>query len=108
MTTIQEEQTVQKHPPANHDDAQAAPVNGADHTGETLAAIQEDEESFEVVVHMPDPSIWPLVIATGTAMLMLGIVLGLWILGAGIVVLVIGIGGWLYQDIQVARRSEHH
>jgi hypothetical protein len=57
---------------------------------------------------MPDPSIWPLVIATGTALLMLGLVMGLWLLGVGVAVLVIGIGGWLYQDIQVARRSEHH
>jgi CBS domain containing-hemolysin-like protein len=105
MTTIQEEQTVQQHPPT--DQSAPAPTNGA-HTGGTLAAIQEDEESFEVVVHMPDPSIWPLVIATGTAIVMLGIVLGLWILFAGIAMLVIGIGGWLYQDIQVARRSEHH
>lgn len=106
MTTIHEEQTVPQPSPTDH--STPAPTNGAAHLGETLAAIQEDEESTDVVVHMPDPSIWPLVIATGTAGLMLGIVLGLWLLFAGVVVLVIGIGGWLYQDIQVARRSEHH
>jgi hypothetical protein len=96
---------VSHHPPTDH--SEPATANGAAHSDVSPAA-QDDEEGIEVVVHMPDPSIWPLVIATGTAILMLGIVLGLWLVGAGLIVLVIGIGGWLYQDIQVARRSEHH
>lgn len=59
-------------------------------------------------VHLPDPSIWPLVIAVGLAVLMSGIVLHLLVLLAGLAILVFGIGGWIYQDIQVARRSEEH
>jgi hypothetical protein len=103
---VKEEQTIQPQQPSST--AEPAPANGTASAPsiDTMDALEE--EGTEVVVHMPDPSIWPLVIATGTALLMLGLVMGLWLLGVGVAVLVIGIGGWLYQDIQVARRSEHH
>jgi hypothetical protein len=39
---------------------------------------------------------------------MAGIVIHLVVVLVGLAVFVFGIGGWLYQDIQVARRQEHH
>jgi plastocyanin len=46
-------------------------------------------------VHMPGPSYRPLIAAIGTAMLMLGLVFGEWLLGIGIIALIISLVGWL-------------
>jgi hypothetical protein len=80
-------------------------------TDEAESASLTAEDSHEeqaAEIHLPDPSIWPLVIAVGTAILMAGIILHLWMVLGGVLMLFIGIGGWLYQDVQVARRGGHH
>jgi hypothetical protein len=59
-------------------------------------------------IHLPDPSIWPFVIALGSAVLLAGIVLGFVVLVPGLLILGIGVGGWVYEDIELERRSEHH
>jgi plastocyanin len=46
-------------------------------------------------VHIPGPSYRPLLAAIGTAMLMLGLVFGEWLLGIGIIALVLSLIGWL-------------
>lgn len=46
-------------------------------------------------VHMPGPSFRPFLGALGTALLMLGIVFGEWLLAAGVIALVVTLVGWL-------------
>jgi plastocyanin len=46
-------------------------------------------------VHMPGPSFRPFLGAIGTAMLMLGLVFGEWLLAAGVIALVATLVGWL-------------
>src|SRR5690349_24443750 len=46
-------------------------------------------------VHVPGPSYRPLLAAIGTAMLMLGLVFGEWLLAIGIIALVLSLLGWL-------------
>ncbi len=75
------------------------------------AAHIADSESTEFHVHLPDPSIWPIVIALGIATLINGIVLGLPVLILGLLVIATGIGGWIRQDILVSLREQdgsHH
>src|SRR5437773_8402782 len=46
-------------------------------------------------VHMPGPSWRPIVGAVGTFLLLLGLVFGGWLLGVGVIALIIGLVGWL-------------
>ena len=46
-------------------------------------------------VHMPGPSFRPLLGALGTALLLLGLVFGGWLLAVGALALVVGLVGWL-------------
>jgi plastocyanin len=46
-------------------------------------------------VHMPGPSWRPIVGALGTALLLLGLVFGGWLLAVGVIALIIGLVGWL-------------
>jgi plastocyanin len=46
-------------------------------------------------VHMPGPSWRPIIGALGTALLLLGLVFGEWLLAVGIVALILGLIGWL-------------
>ncbi|MGZ9276142.1 MAG: aa3-type cytochrome oxidase subunit IV [Candidatus Limnocylindrales bacterium] len=46
-------------------------------------------------VHMPGPSFRPFLGALGTALLMLGLVFGEWLLAVGVIALVVTLAGWL-------------
>ena len=46
-------------------------------------------------VHMPGPSWRPIVGALGTALLLLGLVFGEWLLAVGVLALILGLIGWL-------------
>lgn len=50
--------------------------------------------------HLPDPSIFPLILSIGMTFLAVGLVLGLIVFIAGLVIFAIGLGGWLYEDTQ--------
>ncbi len=80
-------------------------VRAQDGNEEVSPTLAEDDEE---IPHLPDPSIWPLVIALGISTLLLGIAVHLYVMIAGLIVFAFGLGGWIYQDIQVARRGEHH
>ena len=45
--------------------------------------------------HMPGPSFLPVLAAIGTAMLMLGLVFGEWLLAVGVIALILTLLGWL-------------
>ncbi len=82
----------------------------AEQEKQATPAVEGDayDEEEETIPHMPDPSIWPLVLAFGMTVMVTGIVFNLFVVLAGIAIFVFAIGGWLYQDVQVARREDHH
>ncbi len=66
-------------------------------------------------VHLPDPSIWPLVV--GVAALLLGAALIFWsrdtgndfagpLLGAAVVATLVAAFGWAYEDGRMKRKAE--
>ena len=74
----------------------------------TAHAAHADESQQIDHIHLPDPSIWPIVIALGSTILLAGVVLGLVVLFLGLVMLGAGVIGWVYEDIQIEQRSEGH
>ncbi|MBI3746423.1 MAG: cupredoxin domain-containing protein [Chloroflexi bacterium] len=64
-------------------------------------------------VHMPGPSFRPLLGALGTTALMAGLVAGGWLLAAGVIILILTLGGWLvdaraeYVKTEEADRTGH-
>lgn len=60
------------------------------------------------IPHMPDPSIFPLIISIGMTILPLGLLLGLWVFIVGLIVFAIGLGGWLYEDTQTHLKARKH
>lgn len=77
-------------------------------TAPNTTAHDEAQDDGHAIPHLPDPSIWPLVLSIGITLILLGVALGLLIFLSGIVIFFFGLGGWVYQDIQVAKRGEHH
>jgi hypothetical protein len=57
-------------------------------------------------VHMPGPSFRPILGAIGTAMLMLGLVFGGWLLAVGFIALVATLVGWLVDAVKEYRATE--
>jgi plastocyanin len=64
-------------------------------------------------VHMPGPSWRPIIGALGTALLLLGLVFGEWLLAVGVIALILGLIGWLpdarkeYSKTVEADRTGH-
>jgi cytochrome c oxidase subunit I len=63
------------------------------------AAPDHDEGHAEAGhgIHLPSPSFWPLVAAIGLPIVGYGVLYSWWLLGAGAVVLVVGLYGWALE-----------
>ena len=48
-------------------------------------------------IHLPDPSYLPVIVAAGTTLAVVGVVLSLWMFLFGVAVTVFGIGRWIGQ-----------
>ena len=59
-------------------------------------------------VHMPPPSLSPVIFALGLIVTGLGAVFPAELLGAGITLIVFGGVGWWWEDIQAFEEPEHH
>lgn len=59
-------------------------------------------------VHMPPPSLSPVIFALGLILTGLGAVFPAELLGAGITLVVFGGVGWWWEDIQAFEEPEHH
>ncbi|MBW3588650.1 MAG: cytochrome c oxidase subunit I [Actinobacteria bacterium] len=76
------------------------PVGGAETPTEA-----EGKTAHELGIHMPDPSYWPLVAAIGLPLMAYGVMYKMWwLLGAGAVILVMGLYGWVLEP---ASEEEH-
>ena len=59
-------------------------------------------------VHMPPPSLSPVIFALGLILTGLGAVFPAELLGAGITLIVFGGVGWWWEDIQAFEEPQHH
>jgi cytochrome c oxidase subunit 1 len=50
---------------------------------------------------MPSPSYWPLVMAVGITLLVLGIVYSFWLSGIGLIIFLTSLVGWLREPTGV-------
>lgn len=50
-------------------------------------------------VHLPAPSMWPATVGLGVALLGLGFISSLYIVAAGVILIAIGLFGWI-QDMR--------
>jgi hypothetical protein len=48
-------------------------------------------------VHLPHPSVWPVVLAAGVSLLLFGIVTSLAFSAVGVVTIVGGLAGWIQE-----------
>jgi len=73
-----------------HTGSTERPPAAQDHTAES-AVTTDDEHS----VHLPSPSVWPIVSAFGVMMLSFGFLAG-WVYGLfGAIILIVGLRGWV-------------
>ena len=64
------------------------------------ASEDHDGDGHEEHIHMPDPSYWPLVQTLGVFPLGYGMVyLNFWLIGIGILWMVIGLYGWIIEPV---------
>ncbi len=57
--------------------------------------------------HMPKPSFWPLILALGATMLAAGVISSLWVSLAGLVLLLVAIGGWVAANRSQGEGAAH-
>lgn len=58
-------------------------------------------------IHLPSPSYWPIILAFGIALIAVGVVSTILISLVGIVVLLVAIAGWTWEN-RVAEQEEAH
>jgi cytochrome c oxidase subunit 1 len=59
-------------------------------------ASEEDHEGGHGI-HLPGPSFWPLVAAAGLPIVAYGAIYSWWLVGAGVIVLLVGLYGWALE-----------
>lgn len=80
-------------------------------------STEHGQEGDQPPIHLPDPSIWPLIL--GIAALCVGIALVFWTrqrdnsfsgpaLGASFALLMAAVGGWAWQDGRMKKKAESH
>lgn len=74
--------------------------------GDTIPALPAEVHTGPPPgVHMPGPSFRPFLGAIGTAMLMLGLVFGGWLLAAGVITLILTLVGWFIDAVKEYRKT---
>lgn len=66
---------------------------------------------MEHEIHLPGPSFSPPLLGLGVTLLAFGVLVGLWLLVAGVVIFLIGLVTWLLDDARAfarARDEGHH
>jgi len=48
-------------------------------------------------IHLPDPSYLPVIVAAGTTIALVGVVVNWWIFGFGVILTVVAIARWIGQ-----------
>jgi hypothetical protein len=69
------------------------------HPEENIPMHQENgHEAGHGDIHMPPPSIWPVILALGAAVLAMGLVCRGPVLVIGLLIFLAAFGGWVFED----------
>ncbi|MDD5370701.1 MAG: cytochrome c oxidase subunit 4 [Anaerolineaceae bacterium] len=56
--------------------------------------------------HLPKPSIWPILVATGITLMVAGVLSHWLVSAAGIILLIVSVGGWTQENREQARDTD--
>ncbi len=69
---------------------------------------QEHKTAEELHIHMPSPSLSPIILAAGITMMAFGIAFGTVVIIIGAIITLLGLGTWIYDDIRNASAEQTH
>ena len=69
---------------------------------------QPHKTAEELHIHMPSPSLSPIILATGITLAAFGIAFGTLVIIVGVIITLIGLGTWIYDDIRNASAEQSH
>ncbi len=77
---------------------------------EHTRAIAQDTHTAheEEHIHMPAPSLSPILLAFGLTGAVFGIIFGPIVMILGVILTVVGLGTWIYDDVKNASAEEQH
>jgi len=58
-------------------------------------------------IHLPSPSYWPIILAFGMTLLAIGVVSSIFISIVGIVILLVAIVGWTWENRAAEQEDVH-
>lgn len=58
-------------------------------------------------IHLPSPSYWPIVLAFALTLISSGVIWGIFISLAGVILLLIAVAGWTLENRKTGQ-EEHH
>jgi cytochrome c oxidase subunit I len=72
------------------------PAGGA---GDEHEAVEDHSAGHGAghAIHMPSPSYWPVVAALGLPIIAYGLIFNMWLVGLGVVVVLVGFYGWILE-----------
>ncbi len=65
-------------------------------------------EHAEEHIHMPAPSLSPILLALGLTGAVFGIIFGPILMIIGVILIVVGLGTWIYDDVKNASAETEH
>ena len=68
----------------------------------------ENKTAEELHIHMPSPSLSPIILAAGITLLAFGVAFGTLVIILGAIITLIGLGTWIYDDIRNASAEQSH
>ncbi len=68
----------------------------------------EHKTAEELHIHMPAPSLSPIILAAGITIAAFGIAFGTLVIILGAIITLVGLGTWIYDDIRNASAEQSH
>ncbi|MCY4193076.1 MAG: cytochrome c oxidase subunit 4, partial [bacterium] len=84
---------------------------GRDESGRVVRAATASEiahDGSNTKVHLPSPSYWPIVLSGGILLVGYGLIYNLWLVAAGMVLLVGAMYGWILEPADDPEAAGHH
>ncbi len=84
---------------------------GQDESGRVVRAAPTSEiahDGSNTKVHLPSPSYWPIVLSGGILLVGYGLIYNLWLVAAGMVLLVGAMYGWILEPADDPEAAGHH
>jgi membrane-bound ClpP family serine protease len=76
------------------------------HTEAIVEEVHEEHEEEVEHIHMPPPSWAPIILALGMTGMAFGVALSPILIVVGTVLLLLGIGMWVYEEIKLASAAD--